>query len=223
MDTISAYFQLMKERPELFKESGRIPLILDENEMRAFSARTGKPMGVVYDNTPFYLVLADLCGDSRGLYSYARVIYSNPKSSGCIAVPRRGKQFGLLRIFRHAPRQWSMEFPRGFAENLSLTAEENVRKELSEELGISKEACTITFLGDVRADSGMSNGTAQIFLADLPSSVQIIPAEEEGIGGFIWVSEDELKKMICNGEITDGFTLSAYARLVCANGAVLRK
>ena len=62
--------------------------------------------------------------------------------------------------------------PRGFAEDCSLTAVENVRKELS---------------------------------------------EEEGIGGFQWVCEERFREMIRNGDITDGFTLSAYAQLLCTD------
>lgn len=215
MDGISAYFQLTKKRPELFAVSGHIPLVLDENKMRTFSEKSGKAMGVVYDNSPFYIVLADLCSRKEELYSYARVIYCNPDSSGCIAVPRCGPNYGLLRIFRHTSRSWSLEFPRGFAEDPALTAEENIRKELSEELGISGEKCTLLFLGNVRTDSGLSNGTAQVFLTDIDESAHIVPADEEGIAGVLWISEMELKKMIRAGEITDSLTLAAYAKVLC--------
>lgn len=217
MDTISAYFQLVKERPGLFKQSEKIPLVLDEDEMRTFSEKTGKPMGVVYENLPYYFVLADLCRGKNGLYSYARVIYANPKSGGGVAIPRLGYRLGLLRIFRHTAREWSLEFPRGFAEDQSLTAEENIAKELSEELNISRESCQVAYLGDVRADSGLSDGKAQVFLAELAPGTDVLPAQEEGIGGFIWVEEEQLRKMIREGEITDGFTISAYARLLCAD------
>ena len=128
-----------------------------------FEKKTGamkKATRLVYDKRPFYVVLADLCSGKNGPYSYGRVIYCNPKSSGCIAIPRCDGCFGLLRIFRHAPRQWSIESPRGFVEDRSLTAEENVRKELSEELGVAEGECEVTFLGDARADSGLSNGNA---------------------------------------------------------------
>ena len=216
MDTISTYFQLVQERPELFEQSALIPLILDENEMRAFSDTSGKTMGLVYDNSPFYLVLADLCSGKNGLYSYGRVVYCNPKSSGCVAVPRCGGKFGLLRIFRHAARQWSLEFPRGFAEDRFLTAEENVRKELAEEIGLSEGDCEVTYLGDVMADSGLSNGNAQIFLAEILPTADISLSEEEGIAGFQWIGEEQFRQMIREGEITDGFTLSAYARLLSA-------
>lgn len=217
MDTVSAYFQLVQERPELFIHCENVPLILDENQMRTFSEKTGKAMGLVYDNTPFYIVLADLCRGSKGLYSYARVIYSNPESSGCIAVVRRAGQFGLLRIFRHAPRRWSLEFPRGYAEDCTLTPEENVRKELSEELGVAAEECSVTFLGNVRTDTGLSNGCAQIFLAEFKDTVCVHPADDEGIGGFVWAGEEELRQMICDGEITDGLTLAAFAQMMCQN------
>lgn len=219
MDTISAYFQLIEERPDLFEQSDMLPLILDESKIRTFSSKTGKPMGIVYDNSPFYLVLADLCQNATGLYRYARVISCNPNSGGCVAIPRWRELYGLLRIFRHAPRRWSIEFPRGFAENSNLTAAENVKKEISEELQISEEACQIRFLGEIRPDTGLSNGKVQLFLADLISETPIIPVKDEGIAGISWISEKTLRKMIYTGEITDGFTLSAYAHLICSEYA----
>lgn len=70
---------------------------------------------------------------------------------------------------------------------------------------------------DVRADSGFSDGNAQIFLAEILPTADISLSEEEGIGGFQWGCEERFREMIRNGDITDGFTLSAYAQLLCTD------
>ena len=103
-DSIRAYFEFVKERPELFTQSEQIPLVLDEERMRRFSRESGRPMGIVYHNKGFYRVVADLCetGDGRE-FSYARVIYEQP-TNGAVALPHCNGRFGLLRNFRHSSR-----------------------------------------------------------------------------------------------------------------------
>lgn len=211
-DDIARYLRLTKERPELFTHSDLLPLCLDEKELRAFAARTGRPMGIVYDNSPFWLVLADLCTSAKGFYSYGRVVYCGPTNGSVALVRRRDREtFGLLRVFRHGCRAMSLEIPRGFHELPGLTPEENVRRELSQELGIPPETCQVTRLGQVRADAGLSGGAATVFLADIDENTKIVPGTGEGIQCFEWYSEAELRQAIWEGRITDGFTLSAYA------------
>ena len=43
MDSITQYFQLAARRPELFAPSDQIPLCMDEETLRNYSASTGKP------------------------------------------------------------------------------------------------------------------------------------------------------------------------------------
>lgn len=211
-DSISRYLRLTRERPELFTPSESLPLCLDEGELRAFSARTGRPMGLVYDNSPFWLVLSDLCVGAEGCYPYGRVVYCGPTGGSVALVRRRDRNaFGLLRVFRHGCRAMSLEIPRGFHELPELTPEENVRRELSQELGIPPATCQVTRLGQVRADAGLSNGAAVVFLADLDEAVELVPGTGEGIQGFDWYPEAALRQAIRDGAITDGFTLSAYA------------
>ena len=214
-DSIRAYLELAQRRPELFAPDDNIPIILDEDAIRAFSEERQRPMGIVYDNSPFYMVLADLCRGRRGDFSYARVVNCNPKSNGTVAIPSWNGKLGLLTIFRHAPRRSGLEFPRGFAETQSLSLEENIRKELSEEIGVPKDSCRLTNLGEVQADSGLCAGTATIFLArfDTPESSGL--STEEGIRCFHWYELSEIKTMIAENQITDGFTLSAIGKLLC--------
>lgn len=214
MDSIARYLRLAADRPELFAPSDQIPLCLEEATLRAFAAASGKPVGVVYDNLPYYLVLADLCvGEGGRLYTYARVIYPHSDSNGVVVIPRMGERFGLLSIFRHPPRAESGgEFPRGFAED--LTPAENAAKELREEIGARVAPEELEYLGDIQSDTGLSAGRVQVFLARVETAA--VPADNgEGIHGLRWVTEEELRAEIAGGAITDGLTLAAFAQYLC--------
>lgn len=216
MDAITQYLQLAAQRPELFRPSEQIPLCLDENTLRNFSSSTGAPLGVVYDNSPYYLVVADLCVRSDGaLYPYARVIYPYRDSNGVVVIPCRDGRFGLLSIFRHPPRKESGgEFPRGFAEDLSPA--ENGVKELREELGVQLSPDQLEYLGEIQPDSGLSAGTVQVFCAHISETA--IPADNgEGIHGIRWVTPQEMAQEVADGTITDGITLAAYLKYLCRN------
>ena len=218
MDPITHYMHLLRQRPELFAQSAHIPLCLEEETLRAFAASSGKPLGVVYDNSPYYLVLADLCVGAAGhLYTYARVVYPYSDSNGVVVIPRMGDRFGLLSIFRHPPRTESgSEFPRGFATG--LTPAENAVKELQEEIGARVAPESLVYLGDIQADTGLSAGRVQVFLACVEAAA--VPTDNgEGIHGLSWLTEDQLRARICDGTLTDGLTLAAYARYLCAAGA----
>lgn len=217
MDSITRYFHLVEEKPQLFAPSEHVPLCLDEGTLRAFSASTGKPVGVVYDNSPYYLVVADLCIKPDGqLYTYARVIYPHTESNGVVVIPRMGDRFGLLSIFRHPPRcESGGEFPRGYAED--LTPAENAAKELREEIGAQVDPSQLVYLGDLQTDTGLSAGRVQVYLA--PITQAAVPEDNgEGIHGLQWVTQDELMERVANGTITDGLTLSAFLQYLSHTG-----
>lgn len=215
MDPITQYLELARRRPELFVPSEHFPLFLDEVTLRRYAAATGRPVGVVYDNSPYYLVLADLCLDAGGPYTYARVIYPH-HSSGAVVIPRRGDRFGLLSIFRHPTRSESGgEFPRGFSEGHSPA--ETAARELEEELGARVDPDGLEYLGDVQPDTGLSSGRVQVFLARVDQAA-VPPRNREGIHGLRWVTEADLQAQIAAGLLTDGITLAAYARYCCRVG-----
>lgn len=218
-DSITRYLRLTQERPELFAPSDLLPLCLDEGEIRAFAVRTGRPMGIVYDNSPYWMVLADLCIGAAGFYAYGRVVYCGPTNGSVALVRRRDREaFGLLHIFRHGSRAMSLETPRGFHERPGLTAEENMRWELAEELGLAPEACRVTRLGQVRADAGLCGGAAEVFLVEIEENAEIVCGTGEGIRAFAWYPEAALRQAIRDGTVTDGFTLSAYALYQAGQG-----
>lgn len=218
MDAIERYLQLADQRPELFRPSEQIPLCLDEEILRGYTASTGRPVGVVYDNLPYYLVLADLCVRESGeLYTYARVVYPHSQSNGVVVIPCRQGRFGLLSIFRHPPRMESGgEFPRGYGED--MTPAENAAKELWEELGVRVAPEELEFLGDLQADTGLSAGRVQVFAAQI-GEVHIPADNGEGIHGLRWVTPEEMARQVADGTITDGITLAAYLKYLCRDKA----
>lgn len=204
-DHIQKYLSLAEEHPEWFAGGSGLNIIMDEMRIREAEAEQGIPFGITFDNSPYWLTVRDLVEPGFG---YARVLYP-ARTSGCVCIPRRtdGK-YGLLRIFRHAPRIVSLEFPRGFNE-ANLSPEENIKKELSEEMNASAES--VKLLGTVRQDTGLCNGAATVYLAVVTDAKAAVG--HEGIEKLFWLSRAELFRAIRDGQITDGFTLSSLMLL----------
>ena len=112
-DHIQKYLSLAEKHPEWFTGGSGLNIIMDERRIREAEAEQGIPFGITFDNSPYWMTVRDLVEPGFG---YARVLYP-ARTSGCVCIPRRtdGK-YGLLQIFRHAPRIVSLEFPRGFNE-----------------------------------------------------------------------------------------------------------
>ncbi len=210
-DSWSRYLRLMEERPEAFAQSPSLPIITDTREAEAFTARTGRQLGVLYES-PYRILLVDLVQGPKGLFAYERLL---PASTGAavVALPLWEGRFILLRQFRHALRDSQLAFPRGYGED-GLSPEENVRKELAEEL--QTEAVGLENLGQIAPDSGMTGVRAQAFLCRVAQPK--IPVGYEEIQGMVSLTPEELEKKIASGEIDDGFTLAAYGLWVAKTG-----
>ncbi len=133
---------------------------------------------------------------------------------GTVMVTRKGNQYVLLRLFRHPTRSWELEFPRGFAEP-DLSAEENARKEVREELGV--EVTAIEEIGVICPNTGLLATRAHVFLVELESLPQADGEEQaaEAIESFRWVNQTDLMKLIRSGEIRCAFTLGALMLVLC--------
>ena len=221
---IEGYFTLIEKRPDLFASlDGKYPIAESRREMLLFEEEhKGKSdhnykTGLIFDNSPFYYVVSDLISGASP-YTYSRVIYPE-KVGGTVIVPLfigddgEGK-FLLLENMRHPTRQKSLEFPRGFQDK-GLTEDENALKELSEELSgkpgfkdsyVSK----ITKLGEAFPDSGLTSSKVSFMLAEMKKTITSVNTSEEGIKGFVTLSEKELSEKIKNGEIKDGLTQIAF-------------
>ncbi|MEU4096893.1 NUDIX hydrolase [Streptomyces sp. NPDC026673] len=115
-------------------------------------------------------------------------------------------------------RDWHWEIPRGFGAPDESTAT-TARRELLEELG--GKVAEMIHLGEIATDTGMHSGRDQLYLARLAtSSFSGTPgpdALEEGIDAFRAVTPEELRAMLAEGHIHDGFTLAAWS-LATARG-----
>lgn len=201
------YKKLIAERPELFKNSGPIDIVLDEEIVESYEQKTGKTIGVCYESE-YNILVVDLVCEKQGQYfAYERLLPTVEKGA-VVCVPKYTDKYILLKQYRHALRDYQYAFPRGYGE-LGLSPEENAQKEMREEMNACVE--TVSFLGNIVADSGLLGNKVDIYLCAISSYSQ--PESYEGITELIEVSEDELEQMIKENKISDGFTLSAYAYL----------
>lgn len=203
------YLQLREMRPNLFTPSTLIDIVLDETTVEHYERETGKRIGVVYQSAYNTLLVDLIRGKDGQYYTYERIVPTVEKGA-VVVVPCCHGKYVLLEQFRHAMRQSQIAFPRGYGE-AGYSAEENAKKELLEEL--AAPVLAITHLGQVIADSGLCGNYVDVFLCEISS--YSIKQEYEGIVNVVELTEQELKKWIVEGKITDGYTLSAYG-IICS-------
>jgi ADP-ribose pyrophosphatase len=175
--------------------------------LRARGLPTGWAVtGVVYEDQ-YLLIVRDAVRMPNGsLGTYIREVAPDDVA-GVVMVPVIDGRVVLVRLFRHSARAWRLEFPRGFGTP-GATAEDDARRELTEEIGA--EIVRMVDLGDIEPDG--SGTPVRLFLAELSAYGEAEAAE--GISELRLVTPAELAALVGGGEITDLFTLSAYARAV---------
>lgn len=90
---------------------------------------------------------------------------------------------------------------------MDINTIENAKKELHDELNAVVIEEPIE-LGIITADSGLSSGSATVFLMKINEFNDL---REEGIREIVALTPDEMQQSIKNGEIDDGYTLAALA------------
>ncbi len=201
------YMKLMKERPEEFKIiPGGLQIITNVKELNEFYQETGKQLGVLY-KSPYHMLVVDLVKYEGGKpFAYERLL-STATQGACVAlVSTHGDKYVLLKQYRHAMRDYQYAVPRGRGE-IGLTADQNVTKELSEEIGASADK-TVS-IGTVVADSGVSGVSVTVYHCEV--SDYKLDRQHEGIDEIVEVTEEELQELIRQGKINDGFTLAALS------------
>lgn len=114
----------------------------------------------------------------------------------------------LMKIYRSAIRQVSLEIPRGFAE-AGESSRETAERELQEE--ISCTGAPYIFLGSFFTDTGLIDNKTDLFLvrnAHVEGKLQ----QEEGISELLYVDFMDAWKMAEEGEISDSFTIAALMK-----------
>lgn len=144
------YMKLRKSRPYEFRNTGDLRIIIDEEIIREFEEKNNVKIGVVYSST-YHLMVVDLVEDNLGnKFTYERLL-PVVENGAVVVIPKIDDKFVLLKQYRHALRDYQFGLPRGFAK-VEVSAEENAKKELEEELG-SITVDLPKFLGTVIADS----------------------------------------------------------------------
>ncbi len=219
-NALEKYFSLMKEYPDLFRNSGEFGevkiitdkkrILTEQKKIRARLKEEGNPpewieIGVLSEDQWFYTIRDMVEFPDGHVAGYIRWI--NRKSQeggfGVVLICRQKGKYLLIKKFHHEDRAWSWEFPRGFGEP-GLTARQNARKELMEEVGVKK--AKLTHLATIRD----GEGGVSAFLADIPTDQTIILEIGEGIAKFQWVSKKQLEKMIKQGTVNDPYSLWTY-------------
>ena len=173
------------------------------------SEAPGERFGVVYEDD-YIQVVRDLVRFPGGNVSaYIRILERSAGSgpSGAVVVPLRNGRVVMRRVFRHATRSWEVECPRGF-RNAGESVEDTMRREVAEEIGV--DISDAVRLGEVCANTGLFGGIAIAFLARLTDDAPApSPESTEAFGDVFDYSPEELRTVIADGGIRDGFTLSA--------------
>lgn len=202
LKSISRYFQLMWKNPELFQNTGLIDIEKSIDKFIVAAQILNKPVGIVYESD-YHLMVVDICIGEKGYYTYERIIPKNKGNAVAVLAEYNGR-FILLKQYRHALRDWQFAIPRGFAKD-GISENENAIKNVVEKTGSSVNK--ITYLGTTVADSGLSGTKVEVYHAECTE-----PDFKYGSGNavqLVMVKPEELKDMIRNGKITDGFTMTA--------------
>lgn len=205
------YMKLLLKKPELFRNSEEkesIRIITDPEEIKKIERDLGKEAGILFENEYIMLIRDVVISPDESKGTYIRIIPQEDKNA-VVVLPVSAGKILLMRHYRHSLRESLWEIPRGFGE-YGLTREQNAAKELREETGISD--VEFVFLGKVCSDSGLSSASASVYLAKTASIYEFKKLDKiETIDEYRLVSQEELKKLACAGELKDGFTLSAIA------------
>ena len=203
------YLTLMTQRPEAFVNNGPLTIVTDWEIVSAYQQHTGTTIGVCYESK-YRLMVVDLVYEKEGEYfPYERILPAITPGA-VVCIPQHDDKLILLRQYRHALRSEQYAFPRGFAE-AGISGEDNARKELLEELGC--QANHVSCLGSIVADSGLCGEAVGIYLCRIDNWET--KYGYEGIQNTISLTLSQLQQMIATGHITDGYTLSAVAHLLC--------
>ncbi|WP_376793990.1 NUDIX hydrolase [Thermogemmatispora sp.] len=225
MENPEQYFLLTQERPDLFvnPEPGAITVVLEpetiaraEATMREkllaqgiepASARAWSQVGLVYRDQYLLLLRDAVYLPDGSLGTYIRLIDPPESAPGVVILPLYQRQILLLRHFRHATRGWHWEIPRGFGWP-GLSSEESACKELEEEIGV--RPVRLVPLGKIHPNTGLTAECDELFYAEVEAYSQT--DRSEAIGEIVPTPLPTFERLLREQEITDSFTLAAYAR-----------
>jgi ADP-ribose pyrophosphatase len=219
-DRLARYLGYSESHPEWFANpsGAAFEIVLDEDGIAAAQnaaraaladapfAEEASRVGVAYRDQ--YLEIwrdAVRFPDGR-IGTYIRAVGDGSAGAAILARVDDGRLL-LIEHFRHATRSWHWEIPRGFTG----TGEQGgagAARELAEETGLT--ATEMSSLGVVAPDTGFGNDVVELFLAETSGEVRL--GRNEGIRATRMVSVTEFRALIASGELSDGYSIAAFAR-----------
>ena len=185
-------------------DEGEIELILDLDVMREVEGKTGREVGVVYEDR-YWIWLNDAVifpGGRKGVYG--RMVWKSGLEgpSGVAVLPLRSDGKIVLNcMFRHSTRCWALEIPRGMTDHGEAPLQ-TARRELGEETGW--HATSIEFLGEVTPETGMVGSSVCVYLAHLSHEENQQAEDSEAIAKTISLTPNEIRHMLSMQRKTGG-------------------
>ena len=136
-------------------------------------------------------------------------LYNRVVASGGVAVLPilPDGSIALIRIFRHPARRWFIEAPQGLVLPDRDPAAE-ARRELIEEMGAT--VGELTSLGVVYTSTALTSENLKMFTAQITAVGD--PQRSEGIESISTISKDDIDRLVLDGTICDGPTMSLILR-----------
>jgi len=218
---LQTYKDIVRDRPDLFQVPvGGFEILTSDEEIRDAEktveddlVRNGlhaewARVGVAFEDQ-YNLILRDAVRfPDESLGTYYRILMKSGDPCGSAVLPVYGGKIQLLRHYRHATQAWHLEIPRGARADGGGSLVAAARDELFEEMGGVPES--LIDLGVLHSSSGLTQESFQLYLGNL--SKVGLPNINEGIAEIVSCSLAEFERAIAYGEITDAFTISAFAR-----------
>lgn len=181
--------------------NGEIELLKDPEKIGIALKRTGRELGVLYQDRYWIWVNDPVQFPGGNIGVYGRVILRSSLKGvgGCAVLPFfKDGRIALNCNFRHATRCWELEIPRGMVEE-GETAENAAKREVLEETGLVVE--DLVYLGGMPPDSGMTNAIVSIFMAEINKQTEAKPEESEAIASIVTLTVNELREGLRKGSL----------------------
>jgi ADP-ribose pyrophosphatase len=221
-DCLARYHALRLARPDYFHDPADSPIMILNDDRDIVSAQTEeaarrRPNDQLAPDLRVGVLAADpylgmLTRDAVRFADQSLGVYNRHIGEpGCVIMPRIGDRIVLIRIFRHATRDWAWEFPGGRIspdEDPEITA----LHELEEEIGAIRPS--LQALGTIYPYPAFSSARIHLYTATIEGFGT--PQAAEGILTIDTVSAARLLEMVDIGEIQDA------SAIACALKARLR-
>jgi 8-oxo-dGTP pyrophosphatase MutT (NUDIX family) len=166
---------------------------------------------------PWYKVRQDTVIGPDGKEGVFNVVECG-RSAFIVPITDEGKIL-LVHLFRYSTQRAGWEVPAGGVE-AGETSLQAASRELQEETGL--KARHWQSVGAMESMNGMTDATAEVFIAREFHETGINQQAEEGITRVKAFTLDEISKMIATEEIVDALTIASLLKAQIVAGNMVR-